>query len=53
MYMLLQANRKLKLGSMVILHVIDEDGGYRVEPHTVANLQSRIRTMFSNFKSKK
>lgn len=54
MYMLLQANRKLKMGSMIILHIVDqEDGSKQVVPHPVANLQGHVKAMFEHFKTKK
>lgn len=54
MYMLLQANRHLKMGDMTILHIIDqEDGSQKVEPHKVKNLQTSIKAMLEVFKNKK
>lgn len=54
MYMLLQHNRNLKLGSMTILHVVyNEDGSEKeVKEYPVANLQKEVKNMLMVFKNK-
>jgi hypothetical protein len=54
MYMLLQQNKKLKIGNMEILHVIfDEDGGHKIVSYKVKNLQKEVKAMLDTFKEKK
>lgn len=55
MYMLLQANRNLKMGKMEILHVqFDEKGEYsHMVVHPVKNLQKEVKLMLEAFKLKK
>jgi hypothetical protein len=54
MYMLLQANRNLKVGEMEILHVVfDEKGGHKIIPYKVKNFQKEIKAMLETYKLKK
>ncbi len=55
MFMALQANRGLKMGKMVILHVLlDEEGNFvSEEPHEVQDLQIEIRSMLEHYKNTK
>lgn len=55
MYMLLQANRNLKIGNMQILHIIfnDEEGNdVTVVPYNIKNLQPMVKAMFEHFKTR-
>lgn len=53
MYMLLQHNRKFKIGTMTILHVrFKEDGSHDMLEMPVKNLQREVRAMMEHFKTK-
>lgn len=54
MYMLLQANRNLEMGTMEILHIkFKEDGSHDIEVHKVKDLQKEVKAIFEAFKLRK
>lgn len=54
MYMLLQANRNLKMGNMEILHIkFNEDGTKTITTHKVKDLQKEVKSMLEVFKAKR
>jgi hypothetical protein len=54
MYMLLQANRNLKIGDMEILHVsFKEDGSHTITSYKAKNLQKEVKAMLEAFKLKR